>query len=149
MLKKKIIIFSYIFFLTSCGFTPIYLNNTDVNFSIEQVNYSGDRELNKFLNINLNQYKNEKVNNKISIDIESKYEKIILSKDSTGKAINYELQAEVVFLVKQTKKKIIINEKKIMDSKDDKFEEKKYEKSSKQSFAYSIVNKLVSELIAN
>jgi hypothetical protein len=72
-----------------------------------------------------------------------------LSKDSTGKAINYELQAEVVFLVKQTKKKIIINEKKIMDSKDDKFEEKKYEKSSKQSFAYSIVNKLVSELIAN
>ena len=31
MIKKKIIIISLIFFLTNCGFTPIYLNNTDVN----------------------------------------------------------------------------------------------------------------------
>ena len=58
MIKKNILIISLIFFLTSCGFTPIYSKNNNVNFSIEQVNFTGDRELNNFLKTNLDQYKN-------------------------------------------------------------------------------------------
>jgi len=46
-------------------------------------------------------------------------------------------------------KKIKIKEKKIMDSKDDKFEEAKYERSMKQNFASSISNKLSTKLIIN
>jgi len=148
MIKKKLVIISLIFFLTSCGFTPIYLKNTNTNFSIEQVNYTGDRELNNFLKINLNQYKN-KNDNKIFIDVKSTYKKIILSKDSTGKATNYQLEAEVIFLIKTTNKQIKISEKKIMKNMDDKFEESRYEKSVKQNFASSISYKLTSELIIN
>ena len=48
MMKKNILVISLIFFLVNCGFTPIYLKNTDINFSIEQVNYTGDKELNNF-----------------------------------------------------------------------------------------------------
>ena len=80
-MKKNILLIFLIFFLSSCGFSPIYLKNTNVNFSIEQVNYTGDRELNNFLKTNLDQYKNEKSNNKIYIEANSIYEKIILSKD--------------------------------------------------------------------
>ena len=148
MIKKKLVIISLIFFLTSCGFTPIYLKNTNTNFSIEQVNYTGDRELNNFLKINLNQYKN-KNDNKIFIDVKSTYKKIILSKDSTGKATNYQLEAEVIFLIKTTNKQIKISEKKIMKNMDDKFEESRYEKSVKQNFASSITYKLTSKLIIN
>ena len=36
-----------------------------------------------------------------------------------------------------------------MDSMDDKFEEDRYERTIKQSFASSISNKLISELIIN
>ena len=61
MIKKNILYITLIFFLTSCGFTPIYLKNKNVNFSIEQVNYTGDRDLNNFLRTNLNQYKNKNV----------------------------------------------------------------------------------------
>ena len=75
MIKKNNII-SLIFFLTNCGFTPIYLKNTNVNFSIEQVNYTGDRELNNFLKTNLNQYKNEKIDNKIYIEANSIIKKL-------------------------------------------------------------------------
>ena len=32
-----------------------------MNFSIEQINYTGDRDLNNFLKTNLNQYKNQKL----------------------------------------------------------------------------------------
>ena len=138
MIKKNILLISLIFFLTNCGFTPIYLKNTNVNFSIEQVNYTGDRDLNNFLKTNLSQYKNEKSNNKIYIEANSIYEKIILSKDRTGEVTNYQLEAEVIFLIKPSNKKIKITEKKIMDSMDDKFEEARYERSIKQNFASSI-----------
>jgi hypothetical protein len=148
MLKKNIIILSLILFLGNCGFTPIYLNNSNIDFSIEQVDYIGDRDLNNYLKINLDRYKNEN-NNKIFIQVETKYEKNILSKDSTGKISSYQMKIETIFLVKSTNKKIIITEKKIIESMDDKFEEARYEKSIKQSFAYSISNKLISELITN
>ena len=149
MLKKNIIILSLILFLANCGFTPIYLKNKNINFSIGQVDYIGDRDLNNFLKINLDRYKNEKNSNKIFLNVETKYNKNILSKDSTGKISSYQLDVEAIFVIKSTNKIIKITEKKIFESKDDKFEEARYEKSLKQSFAYSISNKLISELITN
>ena len=149
MIKKNIIIVSLILFLNSCGFTPIYLKKNDIKFLIEQVNYSGDRDLNNFLKMNLDQYKNEKIDNKISIDAKSTYKKIILSKDGTGEVTNYQLEAEVIFLIKSNNKEIKITERKIIDSMSDKFEEARYERSMKQNFASSITNKLTSELIIN
>ena len=149
MLKKKIIIISLILFLSSCGFSPIYYDNKNVNFSIEKIDYTGDRELNNFLKINLDKYKKEEVDNKIFIKSHSKYEKNILSKDGTGKVTSYKIEAQVTFLVKSNNKKIKITEKKIIDSMDDKFEEARREKSVKRSFASSISNKLLSELTIN
>jgi len=149
MLKKNIIILSLILFLGNCGFTPIYLNNSNIDFSIEQVDYIGDKDFNNYLKINLDRYRNKQNNKKIFMQVETKYEKNVFSKDSTGKISSYQLKVETIFLIKSTNKKIIIIEKKIINSMDDKFEETRYEKSLKQSFAYSISNKLISELIAN
>jgi len=147
MIKKNIIIIFLILLLNGCGFTPIYLNKNDIKFSIEQVNFSGDRDLNNFLKMNLDQYKNDKIDNKISIDAKSTYKKIILSKDGTGKVTNYQLEAEVIFLIKSINKEITIIEREIIDGMNDKFEEARYERTIKQSFASSITNKLTSELI--
>ena len=149
MIKKNVIILSLIFFLTNCGFTPIYLKNTNVNFSIEQINYTGDKELNNFLKTNLDQYKNKKIDNKFYIEAKSTYKKIVLSKDGAGNVTDYQLEVEVIFLIKPLDKTIKITEKKIMNSMDDKFEEARYERTIKQNFAYSISNKLSSELIIN
>ena len=149
MIKKNILIISLLIFLSNCGFTPIYLNNKNINFSIEQVNYTGDRELNNFLKTILNQYKNEKVDNKIFIETSSVYKKNILSKNKAGEVSDYQIEAEVIFLIKPSNKKIKITEKKIMQSIDDKFEEARNERSIKQSFASSISKKLTSELITN
>ena len=149
MIKKNILIISLLIFLSNCGFTPIYQNNKNINFSIEQVNYTGDRELNNFLKTILNQYKNEKVNNKIFIETSSVYKKNILSKNKAGEVSDYQIEAEVIFLIKTSNKKIKITEKKIMQSIDDKFEEARNERSIKQSFASSISKKLTSDLTIN
>ena len=146
MIKKNIILISLIFFLTSCGFTPVYLNNTNLNFSIEQVNFTGDRDLNNFLKTILIKYKNKKSDNKIYIEANSTYEKIVLSKDGAGEITSYQLEAEVIFSIMPLNRRIKIKEKKIMDSKNDKFEEARYERSMKQNFASSISNKLSTEL---
>ena len=149
MIKIKIIFISLIFLLANCGFSPIYVKNTNNNFSIENVIYNGDRELNNFLKTNLNQYKNEGANKKVYIEAISKYEKIILTKNTTGKITNYKLIAEVTFLIKSTDRKINIFEERVINTMDDKFEEARKEKAIKQSFASSISKKLVSELVIN
>ena len=149
MLKKNIIILFLIVLLSNCGFTPIYIKNNNTNFSIEKMDFTGDRELNNFLKSNLNQYKNKKVDNKIYIEAVSIYEKNILSKNSSGEVTKYQLDAEIVFKIKPSNKEIKITEKKIMNSMSDKFEEARYEKLIKQSFASSISNKLSSKLISD
>jgi hypothetical protein len=149
MIKKNIILLSIIFFLANCGFSPIYLNNKNMNFSIEKVDYTGERELNNFLKLNLDNYKNEDSNNKFFIEAKSEYTKVVLSKNTAGEVTNYQLEAKVIFLIKPINKEISITEKKIMDSMDDKFEEARYERIIKQNFAYSISDKLSSELIIN
>ena len=149
MIKKSISLIFLIFFLTNCGFTPVYLKNTNINYSIEQVDYTGDRELNNFLKSNLNKYKNDKIDKKIFIEVNSIYKKNILTKDGTGKITSYELEAVIIFLVQPLNKEIQVIEKKIMNSMDDKFEETRQEKIIKQSFVSSISNKLISEININ
>ena len=149
MIKKHIVLISLIFFLTHCGFSPIYVKNTNTNFSIENINFKGDRDLNNFLKTNLNQYKNKKSDRKILIETISKYEKIILTKNTASEVTNYKLIAKVTFLIKSTNKKINITEEKIIRSMDDKFEEARKERATKQNFARSISNKLISELVIN
>ena len=149
MIKKYIVLISLIFFLTNCGFSPIYVKNTNTNFSIENVNYQGDRELNNFLKINLNQYKNENSDRKILIEATSEYQRITLTKNAASEVTNYKLIAKVIFLIKSTNKKINITEEKIISSMDDKFEEARKERATKQNFARSISNKLISELVIN
>jgi len=149
MIKKSISLIFLIFFLTNCGFTPVYQNYTNINYSIEQVDYTGDRELNNFLKSNLNKYKNKKTDKKIFIEVNSIYKKNILTKDGTGKITGYELEVVVIFLIQPLNKKIQIIEKKIMNSMDDKFEETRQERIIKQSFVSSISNKLISEININ
>ena len=146
-MKKNIILISLIFFLTQCGFSPIYLKNTNTNFSIENVNYKGDRDLNNFLKTNLDQYKDDKSDRKILIEAESEYEKIVLTKNTAGEVTNYKLVAKIIFLIKPTNKEINITEEEIISSMDDKFEETRKERATKQNFAKTISNKLISELV--
>lgn len=143
MIKKFTIIIALII-LTGCGFTPMHSKKNSNNFSIEQINFSGERELNNFLKIGLTRYKSTS-DKKFFIDVESEFSKIILTKDKTGKATNYELIANVTFKLKSNKK-IEFAERKIIKNLNDNFEKTKQERSVKQIFATSMINKLINQL---
>jgi outer membrane lipopolysaccharide assembly protein LptE/RlpB len=143
MIKKLSIVIALII-LTGCGFTPMHSKKNNNNFSIEQINFSGERELNNFLKIGLTRYKSSS-DKKFFIDVETEFSKIILTKDKTGKVTNYELVANVTFKLKSNKE-IEFSEKKIIDKSNDNFEQTKKEKAVKQIFATSIINKLINQL---
>ena len=143
MIKKFSIIIALVI-LTGCGFTPMYSKKNNNNFSIEQISFSGERELNNFLKIGLSKYKNSN-DKKFFIDVESEFSKNIITKDKTGKATNYELIANVTFNIESIKK-IEYSEKKIIENLNDNFEQTKQERSVKQIFATSIINKLINQL---
>ena len=143
MIKKFSIVIALII-LTGCGFTPMHSKKNNNNFSIEQINFSGERELNNFLKIGLTRYKSSN-DKKFFIDVESEFSKNIITKDKKGKATNYELIANVTFNFESIKK-IEFSEKKIIENLDDSFEQTKKERSVKQIFATSIINKLINQL---
>ena len=143
---KKLIPILLILMTIGCGFSPIYLNKNDYNFSIEKTIFTGDRVLNNFLKTKLKRLKKENTSKKFNLNIETLYQKNILTKDATGKITNYELVAEIEFTINPDNKRLKFTKKRIIESADDKFEEKKIEKIIKQNFSSFFYDKLISEL---
>ena len=146
MFKKFAIPFILILFTTNCGFTPIY-SNKNINISIEELNFTGDRTINNYLKSNLYKYKNKDSTKKIFLDVKTDYKKIHLSKDSAGAINKYELIAQITFTINPGNKKIEFIQKKIMENMNNKFDEKDYETSTKQTFANIIADELIQKLL--
>ena len=149
MIKKFLIIIISFNLISHCGFTPLYSNKSDVNFSITSIEFEGDKELNNFLKNSLNKFTNNESEKKYTIKINSNYSKNVLSKNKAAETTNFELSTNTTFQILSNNKilkEFKISEKKIMDNIDDDFEEQKNEKIAKQNFASSMTNKLVTEI---
>ena len=149
MIKKFLIIIISFNLISHCGFTPLYSNKSDVNFSIISIEFKGDKEINNFLKNSLNKFTNNESEKKYKIKINSNYSKNVLSKNKAAETTNFELSANTTFQILSNNKilkEFKISEKKIMDNIDDDFEEQKNEKIAKQNFASSMTNKLVTEI---
>ena len=148
MHKKILILLIFINLVTHCGFTPIYLKKTNVEFSITKIKFSGDKTINRYIKSNLSNFINEDHTKKFQIEVNTKYEKNIVSKDKSAKITDYQLISTTFFKVSYNNlvKTFTISEKKNMNNINDKFEEKKYERTIKQNFASTTSNKLLSEL---
>jgi outer membrane lipopolysaccharide assembly protein LptE/RlpB len=147
MIKKFTFLLIIIFTTTNCGFTPIYSNKNINNIYIEKLKFDGDRTLNNYLKSNLSRYKNDSSPKKISLEVLTDYQKITLSKDSTGKTSKYTLVAKVTFTIMPNNQIIILTQKKIMENMNNKAGEKDFETSAKQSFANIMVDNLILKLV--
>ncbi len=149
MFKKIFLLLSITFLINHCGFTPLYSNKTNNDFSIIDLTMKGDRTINNYIKINLYQLLNNNAEKQFRINVDTKYDKVILSKDKTAKITEYELISTSVFEVSSNDKfikKITISEKKNMNNIEDKFEEQKEERIAKQNFASTTSRKLITEL---
>ena len=150
MIKKNSIILIILFFLSNCGYTPMYSNNKNVNFYIEEINFNkGDIYLINQLKSNLKNYLKEKEGNKFIIDADIQYNKKIVSRNNTGDISEYNLSSTAIFLIKfkDTTEKISISESFNMENLEDEFSEMQYEEAIKQNMAQSTITKLISKLL--
>jgi hypothetical protein len=112
---------------------------------------TGDNEINNLIKNELKFYSNRSSNIKYDISINSKYQKIIVSKNSAGVATDYKLIVDTeISFDKEDKNNILnFNENINIKSNSNSFEQNNYEKNIKKNFASSISNKLIINILSN
>jgi len=114
-LKKIFILLTLFLFFFSCGYTPIF-SKKDVNFSIENIKFLGDRNVKEKINHSLSNYRNKpNKEKKVSLIVNSSKKINVASKNSKGEALTNKISIDASV-------KIILSE--------NNFLEKSYSKSS-------------------
>ena len=146
--KNFFLFFLIILFLHNCGFSPMYKNINDLDFSILIAEVIGNKKINDKIKSKLNSYKTDNANKTYEINIISKYNKNILTKDLTGAATEYKIIIETKFYVKSEnfEKELNYTESFNMQSFNDKLEEQDYEDSIQESLTNIISRKLILQL---
>ena len=148
-LKKIITTLSFLLLL-SCGYEPIHSkkkNNNTYKFSINTINYIGDSEANKILKNKLKKIlDNEKKTIELNLNIDSRIEKVITSKNKKGDPLGFLIKIIInleVYEGEILKNKRNFEEKFEYDNKSNKFDLRKYEKNIKEN----LISKISYEII--
>ena len=144
---KKIFLFISIFFIYNCGYSPLYLENKkDILINLQEI--TGDFELNNYIKNDLKISSDKNSSNIFDLSVETKYEKIILTKDATGVATDYRLDLSVKFtILSENNKTVSYKESFKIKNMNEKFEQSNYEKEIKRNFSENIKDKLISKLL--
>ncbi len=143
---KKIFLLISIIFIYSCGYSPLYIaGKNDLLLNLKKI--EGDLELNNYIKNDFKIASNDNSENVFDINAETKFEKIILTKDATGDATDYRLDFTVKFIIVSENKEISYKESFKIKKNDQKFEQTNYEKEIKRNFSEIVKDKLVLYLI--
>ena len=147
---KKLFLISLLFLNTlSCGFKPIFINQSEYLIKINES--VGDNKLNYFIKNELNRYSNPGSNEIIDIKINSNYSKNSITKDLTGNTTEYQLKVAVKFEITRNSKTSIIelNEKINFKNTGNKFNLQTYEDNLIKNLTVTIVDNLIVNILEN
>ena len=143
---KKIFLLLSIVFIYSCGFSPIYLyGKEDIHINLKKI--EGDFELNSYIRNDLMIASNKNSLNVYDVKANTKYEKIILTKNATGDPTDYRLDFSVKFIIVSENKEVSFKESFKIKKNDKNFEQSNYEREIKRNFSEIIRDKLILYLI--
>ena len=148
-MKKILNILIFIPFLfLGCQYAPIYSNKDKFNFKIENIDFTGDVEINNLIDKKLKKYKTTKSGENVSISTFSSYEKISQSKNLSGKTTDYLVVIKTNFEIEMDDKTniLIFREEFLIKNFSNKFEENNFEKIKKENSIDLIINKLVTQI---
>ena len=150
-MRKKIFSLLFLFLLSSCGYEATYSKKNLLNydFSISEINFTGDREVNVKMKERLNNYIINKKNKNFKVDILSIATKAVSAKDISGDATSFKSTVSIkVDLVMNNKLKnsFIIRESFNYNNNSNKFNLKTYEKNIKNNLTETITEKLIFRL---
>ena len=149
----KIIFLIYISFSLSCSYEPLY-SGKSYNFGIEKINFEekGEKDANTIIENKFKLIKevNDKNFRKYNLLIKTSKIKKIVSKNSKGDPVKFELVLIADFDVIENEKILLskkIERKNIYDNKSDKFKLEQTEKIIIENLARSISDMILSSII--
>ena len=146
MIKNKLIkIILLFFFISGCGYSPIF-SNKDSNFTIYELSTTGNNKLNKIIHNRLNNYKESNNTKKFSLTIETYLDKKVASRDTKGNPKTYSINLKSSIFVKDlngNKNKKSFSKSINYNNRDNKSKLKKYENQT----AKNLANKIAEEII--
>ena len=144
---KKIFTLILLTFIYGCGYTSIY-DEMRKDLFINILSMKGDFEINNYIKNNLKISSKKNSLNIHDLSFETKYKKIILAKDATGEATDYNLEMSVKFIIaSENNKEIVYKENFKIKKNDDNLEQSNYEKDIKRNFSEIVQDKLILDLI--
>ena len=145
LIKTSLIIL--IFLNSACSYNPIF-SQKNYNFEINEILFSGEKEINRIIENKLNLIKNTSNVNKIKYNIVIHTK--IISKDSKGDPSKFELLVRTTFEVTGNQKVLVNKELKnnnIYNNISDKFELEQTEKNILENIAEIISDEILSSII--
>jgi len=105
-MKKKIILICCLFFLTNCGYNPLYSNKNSSNILINKIETAGEKKINRQILSLLSLEEVGDLENSYVLNINTKKNKRIVSKDKRGNASIYNLNLEINISLNKDSQKV-------------------------------------------
>ena len=119
-----------LFFLLSCGYTPIYQTDQNSKIRLDIINYSGDKKLGRSITKGIERLKNNKSDNIYDLNLIGSKKESVASKDKKGNISTYKMLIEVDFNLESKENNKIFSKKFIKqttyNSMNNKFELSQY-----------------------
>ena len=150
-MEKKIFTIILLIFLSSCGYEAIHSkkNVINYNFSIKEINFSGDRYVNLKIKEKLNNYISNKKGKNFILKISSASNKIISSKNISGDATSYKNTITInveALMNNKLKSSFMIVESFNYNNNSNKIDLKKYEKEIIRNLSETAANNVIFKL---
>ena len=151
-LKKLLVLLTFFLFFSNCGYKPIF-SKKDVNFSIENVEFLGDKNVKEKIDQTFSSYKNKSdKERKISLIVTSLKNTTVASKNSKGEAQTKKSSIDVnvkIFLSKNNFIKKKFYKSSIYTVIDRKSEQKLIEDKLVENLSSEIAQEIIFEILKN
>jgi len=142
-MKKLFILI--LFFITSCGYQPLYVNKNNSNLVFSKIELFGDKEINRRI-ISFISIKEDKSEEKLNqLVLRSNEDIIETSKDSKGRVATLKTTVEIKLVIldgNQIIKEKTFNENFSYNNKDNKFDLTKYQNEIKNNLVDKIIEQM-------
>ena len=147
---KSLAVF-FILILSACSYKPIF-SEKNYNFEIDEVTYSGEKYVNRIIGNKLDLIKKNKDQDKkkYNLLIQTDREKLIVSKDSKGDPLKFDLIIRTYYEINYDKKLLFKKEiikNNVYNNDVDKFKLEQNEKIILENLSEKISENIISSII--
>ena len=136
-----------LFFLSSCGYQPVYLNKNLKNIEYSKIKLNGDESINKIIINALPISVNDNNEKKNQLNLSSLYKIEPASKNSKGQVLSFKSMIEVNLEVRNINNEIVQNKnfvkQFIYNNKQNNFELIDYQNSIKDNLIDIIISEII------